>query len=67
MIEALNSSETSVLARAKWRNFPEDTVLHSHSREKLKSYRTVSADGLRRALMGLDQASGYLEGKSVLV
>jgi hypothetical protein len=33
------SSETSVLTRATRRNNPEDTILHSHRRENLKSYR----------------------------
>jgi hypothetical protein len=32
------SSETSVLTRATRRNNPEDTILHSHRRENLKSY-----------------------------
>jgi hypothetical protein len=38
MMEAIRSSETSVLIRVKRRHFPEDNILHSHRRENLKSY-----------------------------
>jgi hypothetical protein len=38
MMEAISSSETSVLKRGTRRNIQEDAILHSHRRENLKSY-----------------------------
>jgi hypothetical protein len=41
MMDAIRSSETSVLTRDTRRELPEDGFPHSHRRENLKSY-TVS-------------------------
>jgi hypothetical protein len=35
MMEAIRSSETSVLTRATWLHILEDGILHSHRRENL--------------------------------
>jgi hypothetical protein len=37
MMEALSSSETSVLTIGARRNIPKEAILHSHRRENLKS------------------------------
>jgi hypothetical protein len=36
--EGISSQRTSVLTRATRRNNPEDTILHTHRRENLKSH-----------------------------
>jgi hypothetical protein len=41
MMEALSSFQTSVLTRTTQRNIPEDSILHSHRREILKSFSLV--------------------------
>jgi hypothetical protein len=38
MNKALSASEILVLTRVTRLNIPEDSILHSHSRENLKSY-----------------------------
>jgi hypothetical protein len=48
MMEAIRSSETSVLTRATRRDIPEDGMLHSHCRENLKSYIALTGWALYR-------------------
>jgi hypothetical protein len=42
MMEAIRSSETSVITRFTQRYIPEDGILRSHRRENLKSYITLT-------------------------
>jgi hypothetical protein len=54
MMEALSSSETSVLTRVARLNNPEDTILYSHRRENLKSYTAVGmVESVHRPRYGL--------------
>jgi hypothetical protein len=50
-MEALSSSETSVLTRATRHNIPEDAVLHSHSRENYKRYNVFPNSPILVTLM----------------
>jgi hypothetical protein len=38
MMEAIHSSEKSVLTKTTWHNIPKGGILHSHSCENIKSY-----------------------------
>jgi hypothetical protein len=61
MKEAISSSETSFLTRATRRNIPENTILHIHRRENLKSYIKLTAWALyrRRNMFSLRYELGF--------
>jgi hypothetical protein len=42
MMDETRSYDTSVLTRATWRKIPEDSILHSHRLENLRSYIAIT-------------------------
>jgi hypothetical protein len=38
MMDAIRSSEPSVITSAAWHHIPEDGILHGHRRENFKAY-----------------------------
>jgi hypothetical protein len=60
------SSGLLVLTRATWRNNPEDTILHSHRRENLKSYR-IFVSSQRQKVMTDNNADKILVGTILTV
>jgi hypothetical protein len=69
MKEALRSSETSVLTRGTRRNIPEDTILHSHCCENLKSYTALTGWTLkwRRKVSPVKYEHGFYIPEDVIL
>jgi hypothetical protein len=64
MMEALHSSETSVLTRATQHNIPEDDTLYSHRRENLKSHTALTGCALICVFLEQIQCINFLNSVS---
>jgi hypothetical protein len=61
MMEAILSSETMVLTRAKRHHIPEDGILHNRHRDNLKSYIALTGRALwqRRKMSPVKYELGF--------
>jgi hypothetical protein len=64
MMEALRSSETTVLTRIIRRTIPDDGILHSHRRENLKPYKSPTLLGYCSPRYLLPHDPSVLSGRS---
>jgi hypothetical protein len=70
MMEAIHTSDTSVITRATWRNIPEDGIPHSHHLENLKSHvnvdcyfsQVVDVNNVASPLMDVERNLAFLLG-----
>jgi hypothetical protein len=60
MMQVISSSEASILTRATLCHIPEDSILHSHPRENLKSYKQE----MRYLCNGITHISSYMPERS---
>jgi hypothetical protein len=68
MKEEPGSYETSVLTRATRRNNPEDTILHSHSSENLKSYMPlINFQNLRNVTTDFSSCKWFIFNAIILL